>query len=139
MEDFDDEYNTENTARAAGDAQQPPERATYYVDMFAWVEEWLLPHWAHRKEHWSDTWWEYPEALSRLEAVWRAWEFLRLEGALGMSVFWRDHLDPHMKALTAPDGVFYGVRKLDLEGRPPAPWPMKPVDRNTARIEFTET
>jgi hypothetical protein len=137
MEDFDDETQTEGLA---GNAAAPgtPARATYYPDMFSWVEEWLLPHWAHRKENWSDTWWEYPEALSRLEAVWRAWEFLRLDGALGMSVFWRDHLDPHMRALTAPDGPFWGVRKLDLDGKPPKPWPSAPVNRMHARIVLEE-
>ncbi|SEF12539.1 protein of unknown function [Arthrobacter alpinus] len=41
-----------------------------------------------------------------LEALWRAWEFLRLEGATGMSVWWRDHADHHMSVLLSADGPF---------------------------------
>jgi len=47
--------------------------------------------------------------LQRLEALWRAWEHLRQDPALGMSVWWRDHADPHMAALLDPDGPFAGV------------------------------
>ncbi|MEJ7784942.1 MAG: DUF4913 domain-containing protein [Solirubrobacteraceae bacterium] len=34
--------------------------------------------------------------MSRLEALWRSWEYLRLDGNLGISVWMRDHLDHHM-------------------------------------------
>ena len=27
---------------------------------------------------WAARWWEYPEALARVDALWRAWEHLRL-------------------------------------------------------------
>jgi hypothetical protein len=32
---------------------------------------------------WAASWWEYPEALARIDALWRAWEHLRLDGATG--------------------------------------------------------
>jgi hypothetical protein len=55
---------------------------------------------------WSAQWWKYPEAISRLESLWRAWEFLRLDPSTGMSVWWRDHADHHMGVLMDREGPF---------------------------------
>ncbi|WP_233500217.1 DUF4913 domain-containing protein [Gordonia sp. YC-JH1] len=63
---------------------------------------------AGKSRLWCRRWFEHAEAVSRLEAVWRAYESLRLDPTLGMSVWWRDHLDPHMNALTNPEGPFEG-------------------------------
>jgi hypothetical protein len=57
---------------------------------------------------WCPQWWRHPEAISRLEALWRAWEFLRLDEDTGMSVWWRDHADHHMPVLLSTDGPFHG-------------------------------
>jgi hypothetical protein len=57
---------------------------------------------------WCPEWWRHPEAIARLEALWRAFEHLRLDPALGMSVWWRDHVDPHLGVLTDPDGPLKG-------------------------------
>ena len=57
---------------------------------------------------WCPQWWMHAEATSRLEALWRAWEFLRLDETTGMSVWWRDHADHHMTVLLAVDGPFEG-------------------------------
>ena len=62
-----------------------------------------------RTRVWASQWWLYPEAVIRLEALWRAWEYLRLDGATGMSVWCRDHADYHMAVLLDPDGPFTGV------------------------------
>lgn len=59
---------------------------------------------------WSAEWWKFPEAISRLDSLWRAWEALRLDGTFGMSVWWRDHADHHMRMLMAPDGPFANSR-----------------------------
>lgn len=56
---------------------------------------------------WCPRWWAHPEALSRLYALWRAWEALRItDPHTGMSIWWRDHLDPHLAALTGNAGPF---------------------------------
>ena len=34
---------------------------------------------------WCPEWYKHPEALIRMEAIWRAWEHLRLEPSLGVS------------------------------------------------------
>lgn len=52
---------------------------------------------------WAADWWRYPEAVSRIEALWRAWEHLRLDPATGMSVWFRDHADHHMRVLMNPE------------------------------------
>ena len=36
-------------------------------------------------------------------------EHLRLDGAKGISVWWRDHADHHMPVLMDPDGAFAGA------------------------------
>jgi hypothetical protein len=60
-----------------------------------------------RAQHrWSAEWWRNAEAVSRLEALWRSWEALRLDPTTGMSVWWRDHADHHMPILLSPDGPF---------------------------------
>ena len=67
---------------------------------------------------WAAAWWRYPEAISRLDALWRAWEALRLEGTFGMSVWWRDHADHHMRMLMPPEGPFASSRDQNGEGQP---------------------
>lgn len=64
---------------------------------------------------WAGDWWNYGEAVSRLESLWRAWEHLRLEPATGMSVWWRDHADHHMEALMATDGPFRSSDEQNAE------------------------
>jgi hypothetical protein len=78
---------------------------------------------------WCPDWWRHPEAIARLEALWRAFEHLRLDPALGMSVWWRDHVDPHLTVLTDPDGPLKGCsvekghaeRPVPAMGQTPAP------------------
>ncbi|MDJ0344239.1 DUF4913 domain-containing protein [Streptomyces sp. H10-C2] len=82
---------------------------------------------------WCPAWWKHPEAISRLSALWRAWENLQLEPALGMSVWWLQHCDPHLRALMHPDtGPLascspeghsdYAYKPLPLEKSDPALW-----------------
>ncbi|MFZ2175940.1 MAG: DUF4913 domain-containing protein [Rhodococcus sp. (in: high G+C Gram-positive bacteria)] len=60
-----------------------------------------VPH-----RNWCPEWWRHTEAISRLEALWRSWEHLRLDPRTGMSVWWRDHADHHMEKLFSSDGPF---------------------------------
>lgn len=60
---------------------------------------------------WAANWWEYDEAVIRLDALWRAWEKLRQDPSTGMSVWWRDHADHHMSVLFSPDGPFAGAKE----------------------------
>ncbi|MDV9168560.1 DUF4913 domain-containing protein [Streptomyces sp. W16] len=51
---------------------------------------------------WCPEWYRHAQALSRLDSLWRAWEMLRFDPALGMSNWWLHHADPHWRALTDP-------------------------------------
>ncbi|MEV7275461.1 DUF4913 domain-containing protein [Streptomyces sp. NPDC093111] len=64
---------------------------------------------------WCDEWWRHPEAIVRFSGMWRAFEYLRRDPALGMSNWWLHHADPHLAMLmdtvkgpfalcTGPDG-----------------------------------
>lgn len=87
------------------------EPALYYRN----VDEFLRDYLRHvyrrkidgRHRVWAADWWAYDEAVIRLEALWRAWEHLRLDPATGMSVWLRDHADHHMAVLMDPDGPFH--------------------------------
>ena len=70
---------------------------------------------------WAAEWWRYPEAISRLDALWRSWEALRLEPTFGMSVWWRDHADHHMPMLMSPEGPFADSRDENKGGDPLPP------------------
>lgn len=51
---------------------------------------------------WCPSWFTHAQALSRLDSLWRAWEYMRHDGALGMSNWWTHHVDPTMSALMDP-------------------------------------
>ena len=55
---------------------------------------------------WCSHWSEHPEALTRLEALWRAWETLRLDPNLGIATWLTNYLDPQLVALTSRAGTF---------------------------------
>lgn len=67
---------------------------------------------------WCAEWWRHPEAIVRLEALWRAWEYLRLDPATGTSVWLRDHCDFHMRVLLSADGPFKGCTPDAHAARP---------------------
>lgn len=93
---------------------EPEPRKTYYANLDDFVRLYLREAYARpingRTRVWAAEWWKYPEAVSRLDALWRAWEHLRLDPSAGMSVWYRDHADHHMATLMDPDGPFCSSR-----------------------------
>jgi len=105
----------EETPNFAGEAPEEEQAATpapYYPTVEAFVRELLAP--TYRRSlgghgvAWCPYWWRHAEGIARLEAIWRAWEYLRLDPATGISVWFRDHCDPHMAVLLSADGPFRG-------------------------------
>jgi len=97
-----------------GDPDGGGEPTLYYGSVDEFVREYLRTVYRRaingRSRVWAARWWEYPEAVIRLEALWRAWEHLRRDPTTGMSVWWRDHADHHLPALMDPDGAFAGAQ-----------------------------
>ncbi|GAA3512291.1 DUF4913 domain-containing protein [Georgenia daeguensis] len=111
------------TEQAGGDETAPEEPTLYYGSVDEFVREYLRQLFRRRvgpntSAKWAAEWWRHPEAIVRLEALWRAWEHLRLDPATGMSVWLRDHADYHMGVLLSPDGPFKKSQDANRDGEP---------------------
>ena len=99
------------------DGEEEPEETLYYGSVDEFVREYLRNVYRRaingRSRVWAARWWEYDEAVIRLEALWRSWEHLRMDPSTGMSVWWRDHADHHMAVLLDPDGPFSSAADAD--------------------------
>lgn len=94
----------------------------------AWVAGWFTPTFGRRlgAARWCATWWRHPEAVVRLEALWRTWEVLRLDPAFGMATWLREHFDPQRAVLFGEDGPFQACDG-DAAHHPPPPLPVQPA------------
>lgn len=115
---------------AETDEADPPEPddappPLYYGSVDEFVRDFIVPVFSRQvgdraARRWAAEWWRHPEAIVRLEALWRSWEYLRLDPATGMSVWLRDHADHHLGVLWDPDGPF---AKSTAQARPGEPLP----------------
>ncbi|WP_328912466.1 MULTISPECIES: DUF4913 domain-containing protein [unclassified Streptomyces] len=85
--------------------------ATELAALAGWVHYLFLPVYGREistTRPWCEQWYEHPEAVARLHALWLAWQqFTDAEAGLsGPSVWHRDHLDQTLAHLRAPDGPF---------------------------------
>lgn len=78
------------------------------------AEDWVLGYFVPMfrrtlggEYRWCREWWQHAEAISRLTALWQAWEVHRLEPGSGISAWYRDHLDHHLPILLGARGPFY--------------------------------
>jgi len=78
------------------------------------VEDWVLGYFVPMfrrtlggEYRWCARWWQHAEAISRLFALWHAWEVHRLDPGTGISAWYRDHLDHHLPVLLGARGPFY--------------------------------
>jgi hypothetical protein len=104
-----------------------PGAALAYDSVEDWVSRYLLVMYRRAVSGtgttWCPQWWRHPEAVVRLEALWRAWEYLRKDETTGVSVWLRDHCDPHMTQLLSADGPFKGCKPKQHSGHPNEPLP----------------
>ncbi|UGQ12303.1 DUF4913 domain-containing protein [Yinghuangia sp. ASG 101] len=103
-----------------GPVDGPVELAFTSLDQF--VREYLSQV-IHRRlnrsvQLWCPEWWRHSEAVARLSVMWRAFEYLRqVDPALGMSTWWLQHADPHLRALMHPQyGPFVACDPRDGHG-----------------------
>jgi hypothetical protein len=108
------------------DAADEPEEAPrlFYGSADEFVRERLIHMYSRRvgggnaSFRWAADWWRYPEALSRIDALWRSWEHLRLDGATGISRWWSEHADHHMPILMSTEGPFAKSEDSNKPGEP---------------------
>jgi hypothetical protein len=95
-------------------APEAPEPELYFPTLMAFVTEYLTPLYRRGVTGpgmtWCAEWWKHAEGITRLEALWRSWEHLRLDPHTGLSVWLRDHADYHMAVLLSADGPFKGCK-----------------------------
>ena len=81
-----------------------------YASVQDWVTGYFVPMFRRTlggEYRWCAQWWRHAEAISRLSALWHAWEVHRLDPGTGISVWYRDHLDHHLPLLLGARGPFY--------------------------------
>lgn len=96
----------EDTATRPGGEKLKP----LYPSLTSWVTTHFVPMYRRTlggEFRWCAEWWHHGEAISRLTALWYAWEAMRLQGAIGMALWYRDHLDHQLPVLLGPRGPFY--------------------------------
>ncbi|MBH1934131.1 DUF4913 domain-containing protein [Streptomyces sp. AV19] len=153
MDPFADEWADDNDATGAATTPEPqqaaparakrrrsarkqPPRELVFPTVADFVEGYFAPtirRNLHGSATWCPRWWAHPEALLRMTAVWRAWEHLRHDPALGISNWLLQHADPHLRVLMdgdngplaacSPEGHSrYAYEPLPLEPADPAMW-----------------
>jgi len=117
------------------DNEQPDDKAaeptTYYANVDEFFRNFLRPVYRRpinaRTTFWAADWWHHPEAVLRLDAMWRSWEQARLDPATGMATWLRDHADYHMAVLTSTNGPF-AQSKDTASYDEPLPYEAPPAD-----------
>jgi hypothetical protein len=103
-----DDHPGAGPALAGTDAEDTPEPV--YLAVEDWVIDYFLPMFRRTLGgdfRWCTQWWQHGEAISRLSALWHAWEVLRLQPGTGIATWYRDHLDHQLPILMGARGPFY--------------------------------
>jgi hypothetical protein len=80
-----------------------------YARLDVWVEQYFLPTFRRPiggEIRWCTQWHQHAEAITRLEALWRSWETLRLDPNLGIVTWLTNYLDPLLAILISRAGPF---------------------------------
>lgn len=125
----DAQATTEADAQAGGEAKPAP----FYSRVEDFVDGHFVPLISRPlggEFRWCAQWWRHAEAISRLTAVWHAWEALRLQTGTGIGIWYRDHLDHQLPMLLGARGPFFQCSpeehiepgRLRTEPAPPGWW-----------------
>lgn len=121
-----------------GPDQPPGAPQLAYPSVADWVQQYLVVVYARPIDtsgrfFWCRRWWLHDEALDRLDALWRAWEATRLDGATGPATWWTTYADPTMSVLLSATGPF---RKCDNAHHAPPEQLTPPLPVDTAPAEL---
>ncbi|MGH8774411.1 MAG: DUF4913 domain-containing protein [Jiangellaceae bacterium] len=104
-----DEYEAGGITPAAGAEGDRGLGQTRYASVQEWVETYFVQCYVRPlggEWRWCPRWWDHAEAITRLEALWRSWEALSRDPALGMATWLTQHLDPQLPQLMGNRGPF---------------------------------
>jgi Domain of unknown function (DUF4913) len=114
--------------RASG--REPQRLTPQYPGVTPWVEQHFIRMFKRTlggEFRWCAQWWRHAEAISRLTALWYAWEVMRLQGSTGMGIWYRDHLDHQLPILLGARGPFYQCSEQEhIEPHEPIADPVPP-------------
>jgi uncharacterized protein DUF4913 len=98
-----------------------------FPDLESWVNGFFVLTFARPggEACWCERWWDHPEAVLRLDALWRTWEAAALDPVHGVADWLRDYLDPGLSVLLSPAGPFAGCREGTHAG--PSALPVSPT------------
>ena len=117
--EWDDQPDLDDVGAGPGE----PLAELCFPTLKAFVEQQLAPIWRRNLSGnaltWCPEWGATPKRSRASRRLWRAWEHLRLDPALGMSVWVRDHADHHMAVLLGADGPFKGRSPEEGKGHSP--------------------
>ncbi|EHK82292.1 DUF4913 domain-containing protein [Rhodococcus pyridinivorans] len=127
------EHETDDAADEYEDeADAPPTKEPKFVNVIEWVNGFFLPVIRRRISDndgglsWDPRWWAYPEVVARLTALHQAWEEARASDSMSaMSVWWIQHLEPHLRVILDGDTGPMANAKSD---RSFMGWPAMPAD-----------
>ena len=79
-----------------------------YQNVHDWVEQWFSIHYARSMTGigWCPRWFDHPEALLRLTALWRSWEGARRDDTKGIASWLVYLADPLVRELFDKSGTF---------------------------------
>ncbi len=113
-------------------AEPTPQSAPAHPSLGDFVGDYLLPMFTRPtlggRWLWCPHWWEHSEAVSRLTALWHAWEALRDQPGTALGSWYREHLDHHLPILMGPDGPFRDCANGHYTPDPVSAAPYPPAD-----------
>jgi len=130
--------STWRKASGVTDPQSAPVPEPHFENLVAWVAGYFAPTFGRLQEgpvghRWCAKWWDHPEAVLRLDALWTSWEIAMAAPGRDLSGWVRDHLNPNLAVLTAADGPFAActstkhtpTQPLPSDAPPAAWWPRR--------------
>jgi hypothetical protein len=103
---------TTTSAAPAATPGTPPEPGAEeeFIPVYGTVEEWVIEifttHFPRSGGRWCAQWWEHPEAILTLNALWQTWEQARPDGGPGIADWVTRYLYPILRELVSNDGPF---------------------------------
>jgi hypothetical protein len=101
----------EAALRASATSDEGDEEPTElcFPDLWSFVRDFFAPTFGRPiggTTRWCPNWYDHLEAMLRLEALWRAFESLRLDPQTGIATWLRDYVDHALPQLTSATGPF---------------------------------